>query len=842
MTKINSSLLLAACFMITSLFSWINNSKAATVTEITTGEMLGYTQLDQRRSFYIKINGGAWEKTYSDPIYKTAAQGKLMNIRCANALFDDESNLAISQSFDPDANTNNFIAQLDSYKAHGVLSFNMCLQGGFPGYEGAIASAFNSDGSLKPAWMDRCDRVIKAANERNMIVQLALFYQRQDQILTDNNAVKEAVKNVCDWLIINNHRNVIIEVANEYYHSGFNNKIISTNAMTNGIGELIGIIKTKFTGLGWSLPISASGLGGNIVSGTLKSEENLCMYHGNSTSPATDIANIKTLYNDITVHGPVITNEDDNGSSVNSTTLNNEKTTATGIFNEGGSWGLMWATYNQDYPFYWVLGATTDISGGSEANYFHAVLDHILSLVKADVILPSVFISASATTIKTGASTTITPTLSNFVNSIASYQWNWGGTLENGTGNPSASKIKTFATKGVYNVTLSVTDNASPAKTYTSPAITINVVDNFPPVISKVMYELSGTLDINTATDRTFIAITEGKALDFYAQGSDADNDSITYVWDLDGDGIFETPGQSVQKTFSTLGTINGSIRLSDATGSDIHAVNIKVNSLKGPFIEVAGLVTIEAENFTTNEIRTDVANTEWFRSTSIPIFSGDDYITTQDNGAANGAWATAAETTYDIKFQTTGTYYVWLRRYNPDASSNSFYAGVDGVELTGKGDATYGSWGWYSPGTFTVSAAGVKTFQIRRREDGFMLDKIVISNNATYDPSIINGGLGPVESLNVTTAEQIYVDSEKVLLDIFPNPAFDFVTIASKYQIISIEICNQSGNIIKSFYPKSTLTKVSVEDIPKGTYIITAQLIQKDSELLKVSSKLILK
>jgi len=67
-------------------------------------------------------------------------------------------------------------------------------------------------------------------------------------------------------------------------------------------------------------------------------------------------------------------------------------------------------------------------------------------------------------------------------------------------------------------------------------------------------------------------------------------------------------------------------------------------------------------------------------------------------------------------------------------------------------------------------------------------------------------------------------------------------VTIASKYQIISIEICIQSGNIIKSFYTKSTLTKVSVEDIPKGTFIITAQLIQKDSEQIKISSKLILK
>jgi len=742
-TKNHDRRILTSCFIVaSSLFSLM--SFAATVTEITTGEMLGYTQLDQRRSFYMKINGGAWEKTYSGTQFETAAQGQLMNLRAGNALFDDENRT----DDNPDANTNDFIAQLDSYKAHGLLAFDICLQGGFPGYEGAKVSAFNSDGSLKPAWMDRAGRVISAANDRNMVAILGLFYQRQDQILTDANAIKQGITNVCNWLIANNYRNVIIEVANEYAHTGFNHTIIKSNTTTNGIGELIEFTKAKFNGLGWSLPVSASGMGGGgSQTGALKSTGQVVLFHGNGSSPASDATNAANFYYDAAQHGPIVMNEDENGDAVNQTNLDAEKATATGIFNNGGSWGFMWRVYNQYYPFEWALGSSTDISGGIEANYFHAVLDHILSLVKADVIISTISISVSALTLKTGVSTTITPTLSNFINPLASYQWNWGGTIENGTGNPPASKTKSFATAGTYNVTLSVTDNAVPANTYTSEAITFNVVNNFPPVISKAMYELTGTLNTSTSIDRTFISIKEGETLDFYAQATDTEGDPITYAWDLDGNGSYETVGQSAQKLFTTAATINGSLRVSDATGSAIHNVSIKVNPPSQVFLEVGGLVSMEAESYVNNTIRTDVANTEWYRSTLIPVFSGDEYITTQDNGAANGVWASAAEATYDIKFQTTGTYYVWLRRYNPDGSSNSVYAGVDGVQLAGTGDATYGSWEWYSPGTFTVSAAGVKTFQIRRREDGFMLDKIVITNSSTYAPSTINAGLGPVES-----------------------------------------------------------------------------------------------
>jgi len=339
------------------------------------------------------------------------------------------------------------------------------------------------------------------------------------------------------------------------------------------------------------------------------------------------------------------------------------------------------------------------------------------------------------------------------------------------------------------------------------------------------MYEIAGTLDINNSVDRTFISIKEGETLDFYAQATDTENDPITYAWDLDGDGSYETVGQSVQKLFTTAATINGSLRVSDATGSAIHNVSIKVNPPSPVFLEVGGLVSMEAENFLTNSIRGDVANSEWYKSTLLPVFSGDDYITTQDNGTANGAWATAAETTYDIKFQTTGTYYVWLRRYSPDASSNSFHAGVDGVELTGKGDATYGSWGWYSPGTFTVSAAGIKTFQIRRREDGFMADKIVITNSSTYKPSTINSGLGPIESSlvsGVTTNELVPKMTPEY--KVYPNPARGLLNIESTKKISNFKLYSTSGSLLLSNIIDANKSKISLNGLSAGVYLYSLE------------------
>src|SRR5436305_13467212 len=165
-------------------------------TEITTGYLLGPKY--DHRAFYIRSSPGeSWQKTYSSGEYRPQAKGKLMNLRLVQALYHDE--WLTAKPFDPEANTSAVIAALDFYKSHGVLMINVSLQGGQAGYDhqiygldrsngfryglekGTSVSAFRANGSLKDDWLRRLERLLSAADQRGMIVNLMYFYQGQDE-------------------------------------------------------------------------------------------------------------------------------------------------------------------------------------------------------------------------------------------------------------------------------------------------------------------------------------------------------------------------------------------------------------------------------------------------------------------------------------------------------------------------------------------------------------------------------------------------------------------------------------------------------------------------------------
>jgi hypothetical protein len=378
-----------------------STSASATETEIATGEILGPPF--EPRKFYVRSGGGPWQLTYATGL--PAARGKLMNVRAANAIFDDEGRT----DDDPAANTVEFISHFDTYRARGILAYTVSLQGGFPGYEGALASAFHPDGTLKQPWLDRAAQVIEAADARGQIVILTLFYQRQDQVLAGDEAVRAAVRNATDWLIALGYRNVIIEIANEYDSPLYSQPLIEQNLAAGGVAELIALAKGRFDGLGYRLPVSVSTRDLDF-SGPLREVSDLALIHGNLTGPAEDGAAVAALVADPTVHGPVVMNEDFNGFDATRLSLDEARQRATAVFGAGGSWGLMWQRYSQNWPFRWALGRSSDISGGSRANYLRAILDHVASLTAPDRAAPTVaerLPAGGATDVSTSASVVV---------------------------------------------------------------------------------------------------------------------------------------------------------------------------------------------------------------------------------------------------------------------------------------------------------------------------------------------------------------------------------------------------------------------------------------------------
>ncbi len=199
---------------------------------------------------------------------------------------------------------------------------------------------------------------------------------------------------------------------------------------------------------------------------------------------------------------------------------------------------------------------------------------------------------------------------------------------------------------------------------------------------------------------------------------------------------------------FSTAGTYILKLEVSDSSLSDDDTVQIVANAApsgSGPFIEEGGTVVMEAENYDDNETRSDPTGENYTLGTATAGYVSDGYMYPDDETTTNSTWANAAQCTYDIDFTNAGTYKVWLRRYCDDDGHNSCYVGFDGTQAGGTCDNTnngFSSWYWYGYGTEVYVSAGEHTFNLRRRERGYKVDRIVLTKNGGT-PS----GNGPAES-----------------------------------------------------------------------------------------------
>lgn len=363
--------------------------------EVTTGAILG-RGYDQR-AFYVRGSPrAAWVKTYAGSEYRPEAAGKLMNLRLAQAIFHDE--WLTEQPFDPDANTNAVIGALDLYKRHGVLMINVSLQGGNPGYQAEVngiarengykfgpgkglhVSAFRPDGSLKPEWLGRLERLLRAADRRGMIVNVLYFYQGQDEVFESTQAIHRAAHNITGWLIEGNHRNVIIDVANEY---DIGPRWDFDQYIPRHIIPLMDEVRERFRKARFSVPVSVSSGGRMRYPPSVMGQSDIVLLHGNNRNPEEKVRRAREL---ISVQRPVLMNEDDNGRESTREHLALELASCDAFFHHGAGWGYMPWVQSQRFPFRYLPGPEATVrdempEAERDMAYFHAVLDHIAKLV-----------------------------------------------------------------------------------------------------------------------------------------------------------------------------------------------------------------------------------------------------------------------------------------------------------------------------------------------------------------------------------------------------------------------------------------------------------------------------
>jgi len=241
--------------------------------------------------------------------------------------------------------------------------------------KGALVSAFRPDGSLKPEWMDRLLMLQQALDKRGMALNVMYIYAHQDEVFDSPKAIDAAVRNMTDWLIDHQCRNVLIEIANEYDIGGFDHNRYIFNQM----GHLIELARERFKAkkANFLLPISASTGGKMMVYPSVLDHGDIASIHGNHRTPEEKRKRVAELVADPKAPGPIFMNEDDNGRETTPEIYAKEIASCDAVFKAGGSWGYMPWIQTQIYPF-----KTYNPTGDDrDSRYFRDVLAHIRKLV-----------------------------------------------------------------------------------------------------------------------------------------------------------------------------------------------------------------------------------------------------------------------------------------------------------------------------------------------------------------------------------------------------------------------------------------------------------------------------
>jgi hypothetical protein len=248
-------------------------------------------------------------------------EGLLMISRMVQGIFDDLNPETVERwaypdgPWDADRNTDEFVAAMEGWYAHGLLSFNINLQGGSPeGYSQQQPwhnSAFKEDGALRPEYMARLERILDRADELGMVVQLGLFYFGQDQRLENDDAVRVAVDNAIDWVLEKGYRNVIIEIANECDNGKYEREAIRAA----NVHELIERAQKRSEAGGRRLLVSVSYNGNRIPGEKVVKVADYLILHGNGVGQPDRIVEMVRITRGMAGKAgkkvPIMFNEDD---------------------------------------------------------------------------------------------------------------------------------------------------------------------------------------------------------------------------------------------------------------------------------------------------------------------------------------------------------------------------------------------------------------------------------------------------------------------------------------------------------------------------------------------------
>lgn len=270
-------------------------------------------------------------------------EGLLMNNRVVQATFDDENSETRSKwaypdtgVWDPERNLTEFLDALPAYRDAGLLAITVNFQGGNPqGYNRDQPwenNAFDPNGDLRPAYVDRMRRVLDRTDELGMAVILGVFYFGQDQRLESEAAVVRALDHVVAWILECGYRHVLLEVNNECNVKKYVHEIL----MPDRVSELVDRVR-QTTHDGRRLLVGTSYGGGFIPLENVVGVSDFLLIHGNGVKEPSRIAEMVDETRAVSGYRPmpILFNEDDHYD------FDKPMNNFVAAVSKGASWGLL---------------------------------------------------------------------------------------------------------------------------------------------------------------------------------------------------------------------------------------------------------------------------------------------------------------------------------------------------------------------------------------------------------------------------------------------------------------------------------------------------------------------
>jgi len=284
-------------------------------------------------------------------------EGLLLNTRMVQGISDDRNPATVAnwqypdtKQWDADRNTREFVAAMPEWRAHGVLGFTLCMQGGNPrGYAAQqpwITGAFTPRGDIIPEYLNRLRLILDKADELGMVPMVGVFYFGQDQVLEDGAAVRRALKNTVEFILSREYRNVLLEVANECNNRKYDHDVLRPDLIPLLIRDAKEITYHRRR-----LLVGTSFNGNTLPTPEVTRISDFVLLHGNGVK---DPARIGEMVRAVRKQPgykpkPIVFNEDDHFD------FDKPANNFTAAIGEYASWGLLDIEGYQSVPVNWGI-------------------------------------------------------------------------------------------------------------------------------------------------------------------------------------------------------------------------------------------------------------------------------------------------------------------------------------------------------------------------------------------------------------------------------------------------------------------------------------------------------